>query len=457
MRWLAFLAFALVVHAESSLPGIARAAAEDYANARFDAFAARLRYNRPGDLATARQKSEQLRRDYGEFHSTDEVSCEPARGESKLSFCTVVLRYSRGIVTFQVSMLDDGSVFTCHPEFADRLIFGLATFATLLDWSVLYLLPLCAVPFGVRALNKLPFIWGATMFFGVPTPPDFPASPQGTAILKTYRRWNLAIAILTCILIVAIPRQWDAFRYLALLTQFFGMLAVARLIARRVWPYHRLQHERARTAGLAPSQSLSLRMWCLAAVPVLILAGATAYLAVNWSLIPEGVRSVRRIFGPLLFGWSVLIASYGYTALLFWGSRRDGAVELVRAQPGRTIIALVMISVLQAFTAIAFSGLFGREMGYWMLGLLLVAAPLATVIVLLTVRVLPASVPAPSPVPAGLTLSGRYENPADPAWMVRVGYGFQPNYGHRWVGLLLLLLTMLVIGAAFYTYSGFPV
>ena len=61
-------------------------------------------------------------------------------------------------------------------------------------------------------------------------------------------------------------------------------------------------------------------------------------------------------------------------------------------------------------------------------------------------------------VPGGHALEGSwlgglfYVNRADPAWVVRQGAGFAPNYGHRWVVALMVVILAQMVATWVYVF-----
>src|SRR6185503_16981253 len=97
------------------------------------------------------------------------------------------------------------------------------------------------------------------------------------------------------------------------------------------------------TASLLNIELLPKWMWLLGALPALVLAAATGYLAVRGSAgSAAGTPSFKSEFGLLLLAWSILLVWYAHTALIVWGARRDtGARTLLRANMGSSWLILL--------------------------------------------------------------------------------------------------------------------
>jgi len=197
----------------------------------------------------------------------------------------------------------------------------------------------------------------------------------------------------------------------------------------------------------------------LGAGPLLIIASAAMFLAMNWSSIPArfpvhwgldgqpnrwNERNFRAVYGPLLLsaelcGWLFL------SALALWfGARRS---RLRRVMMGATIAVEYMLALV--FATIAVSPVVNIPIWIPVVLPLAFAVPL---IVVMARNVKEENGPI-EPTPNECWKAGViYFNPNDAALMVekRLGLGYTFNFGNPWswsilVGLLVIVGSMFLL------------
>lgn len=230
-----------------------------------------------------------------------------------------------------------------------------------------------------------------------------------------------------------------------LLTAFLG---VAAFVAtnRRLKPFA-VQPPMVRRAELASPESLPWFTW-LGFLPLLLLAGAAAYLAAHWDQIPLRYpvhydlhgnpnrwsnRTIRGVYGPLILGGEFAIVLFGMALAGWYGSRRS--------DPMRKPMIIVMLAV-EATIALAFSITplklaAGIPIPLW----LLAAGPFLILIPAMWYAYRKSIEPRDpiDPTPNECWKGGMfYYNPHDAALFVprRDGMGFTVNLANRWSWLI---------------------
>jgi len=137
-----------------------------------------------------------------------------------------------------------------------------------------------------------------------------------------------------------------------------------------------------------------------------------------------------------------------------WGARRDVTENrVIRTILGIQMVFVCTVAVTNAHLALVFSELPLPGL----LGDFFLEIPLALIFSAIMFalwrkfRNLP---PVADTTPRECWRAGWfYVNREDPAWTVRVGIGFVPNFAHRWIGVTQVILGILLLGSLWYTFA----
>lgn len=210
--------------------------------------------------------------------------------------------------------------------------------------------------------------------------------------------------------------------------------------------------------------------WFLLAIPMVVLGAASWYLAIHWSEIPDRIpvhwgingrpnrweaKTFKSTYRPLLIGVSTMIlCSAAAVAALMEGRRGAKHDRLARAFFLSTVGIMTTVALL--CSGIALHALAPDPEQGPLPWLMLLVLPLA----LIAISIIP------------MWLAGRggakendgtpdecwgfgnyYNNPKDPAIMVRnrMGFGYSPNFGHRVTKIAVPLLILQLLFTIFYT------
>jgi uncharacterized membrane protein len=317
---------------------------------------------------------------------------------------------------------------------------------------------------GIGALMlAIPNLSQHEFLFAVPVSREFREGAEGRRALGAFRLVVLASTLMAICVYLLAPAE-----FLPVLGPALPMaMALAMGLAfysqnRRIRPFAQEISLRRREADLAPDAD-RLPLWAWSAViPLVLLAAAAFYLYLHWSDIPQRFavhwgmdgqpnrwanRSMKGVFGPLLFGaemtiWMLLLGVAGW-----FGSRRARH---------RTVLLAAMIGVswFQAaiFASVAVMPLLHVPV-FWM-----VAVPAIVVIpgvAILIVKLKDSGNEAAEPTPTECWKAGMfYYNPNDPALFVekRFGLGYTFNFANHWCWVLLLGV-LVVAGSAFFVLA----
>jgi uncharacterized membrane protein len=301
----------------------------------------------------------------------------------------------------------------------------------------------------------LPHFSPRRYFFGITVAPEFRAGEEARAALRRYRTWVAVAMVVSVVAVIAIS-AWPAtldqgFVFVETLPVLVGLAAFVRerSAARR----YAVQLSAVREATLSTDDD-RLPAWTLLALPPFAaLAAAFAYLSAHWEDIPARfavhwgangqanewtTRSVRGVYGPLLFGAGMMVLMILIALAHYYGARRG---------PQRVVILKVFLAMVYLL-GVNFIGIghlpLMRISPLWFL----IPTPLFLVAVLwLSFRAAATDPGDPTPDECWHALD-IYYNPNDPALFVqkRIGFGFTFNFGNR--------LSWAILGGLFVGMGG---
>lgn len=304
-------------------------------------------------------------------------------------------------------------------------------------------------------LYSLPLFTRRGVFFSASVDDQFPRSPEGRDVLRSYRR---QVALWTGVAVV-----------LALLTSkgapvFSVMVPTFLLIGgtgfsywrtfRQVHAQYGMRKPEIREAPLLPAPSDRMFSIWLIVPPFLLLLAAALYLNLHWNQVPQhfpvhyGIngepdrwadRSWRGIYGPLLYGayLNVFMLTLGWT--MAHQSRRT-AMRYVTVR----VVQVVCYPISLVFALIAISPLLSTP-GNTFVFLAPGAITLACVAGAIYWAYRKLSGESAATEPAGpenddyWRAGAFYWNPDDPAIFVpkRMGIGYTVNFANKWAWVAL--------------------
>ncbi len=197
---------------------------------------------------------------------------------------------------------------------------------------------LCAVyAFMGAVLFAVPNLTRRELLFGVPVAPGFRDTDEARHAITAFRAVSGATTLIAiCALLLSPGAYLDS---LAVAVPFAIMLAsMAAFFAqhRRLKPFA-APSTVPRGALLSPARDRPPRFVWLATGPYLLLASAAVFLHLNWNRIPErfpvhfdaaghanrwAERTVRGVYGPLIFGAELCTWMLAMGLAAWFGSRR---------------------------------------------------------------------------------------------------------------------------------------
>jgi uncharacterized membrane protein len=204
-------------------------------------------------------------------------------------------------------------------------------------------------------LLAMPYIAHRDLLFGVPVGRGFRPTEPGRRSVRSYRLWIAVPSVASLLGIILFPNpivSASAF----LLTVVLDVTGFVRQ-NRKLKPFA-LQLPPVRKAELGPPERLP---WfgCLGLVLLAFLAAAAAYLYTHWDRIPVRYpvhfdltgapdrwtdRSIRGVFGPLIFGGALAVWMLSAALAGWYGSRRFGPMR--KAMLGVTLAAEAIVAFL---------------------------------------------------------------------------------------------------------------
>jgi uncharacterized membrane protein len=288
----------------------------------------------------------------------------------------------------------------------------------------------------------LPHISPRRYLFAITVPPGFAASPAGRASLRRYH-WIVAAAILAAVPAALTTTLHPAAQFYLLLPVAAGFASFLRErgVIRRLAPS---AGAGIREASLAPEGDHLPRWFAAAIVPFAFPVAAAEYLSAHWDEIParfpihwdlNGVangwadKTLRGVYGSLLFGCGMMLLMLVLALGMFYGSRRAPI-----RKPMLAILVAVVYLLGFVFSATGLMPLVHVPMAVFLLPSLVL--PVAIVIwALYAVQ----KMPSEATPDECWKLGAIYYNPSDPALFVqkRIGFGYTFNFGNRMAWLLM--------------------
>ncbi len=294
-----------------------------------------------------------------------------------------------------------------------------------------------------------PHISPRRYLFAITVTPEFRTSDTARAALGRYYAWESSAIVLACVVAIALERTPGLAIVLApWLPVVVGLGEFLRERA-RIRAYAAPAPEAAAAARRPPADGALPRWVALAAVPFAFPLAAALYLRAHWNEIPArypihwGIngqpngwaeKTVRGVYGPLLFAAGLMLLMLMMGLAVYYGSRRG---------PLRRPVLAMMIAVMYML------GLVFAAVGLMPLIYIPPAAFMIPVFVLMVVvlvwsyRVARANQPEEVTPDECWKLGGIYYNRSDPALFVqrRFGVGYTFNFGNRlsWVILAAFL------------------
>lgn len=333
---------------------------------------------------------------------------------------------------------------------------------------------LALIPLGIALSAGLIFQMmpgrGKRFLFQVPVADSFRASDAARGILLRFTLLNWAVAALAGF--TGAAGLWMHSQPLIIgwpLLHAAAGVALYQFFRAQVAPYSVPHPPAGATSAADREPILPWWGWMLFVLPLVLLGGATYYLADHWDQIPErfavhfGIdgkpnrwaeRSFKGVFGPLLIGLSSMLLIYGIGVMTALGGPRGGAAtaRLIRTTmltlAGGGIFSAGLVSWIALRPLTAEPDKMPNPL--WIL-LPVVAGIVGLVVALWKVSSEAEEEGAAAPA-EGWWLSSVYFNRADPAMMVqrRIGFGFTPNFAHPTVQLLMPLLVAQMLAMIYY-------
>ena len=295
-------------------------------------------------------------------------------------------------------------------------------------------------------------------FFAVRVPEGFRRSSEAPRAVREYRAVVLAAVSVGLCAHLAVP-----LRTLAWVAPIASLVTLLIAGLAFYWQHRRLKPMavlavHAREAELTGQpERLPWFAW-LGTGPLLLIAAAAVFLYLNWDSIPArfpvhyaahgqpnrwATRSVKGVYGPLLFGaeLSVFLAVIGLAT--WYGSRRSSMRRFVL---GILVCSEYLLSTL--LTMIVLQPMLRLPIIWVYVLILCFIIPM----VIATVKESNQPRDAPDPTPDDCWKGGLfYYNPNDAALCVeaRTGFGVAYNFANPWIWGLLAALVLLVASAFF--------
>lgn len=302
------------------------------------------------------------------------------------------------------------------------------------------------------AMLAVPYLTHRDILFGVPVPPGFRSTELGRKALNRFRLWIALATAAGLAWILFLPAS-DLIVAGFLLTPATGLTAFVAL--NRKLKRFAIQPPLARETTLEPDQPLPWFIW-LGIVPLLFLAATAVYVHVHWDQIPERFpihfdingdpngwagRTVRGVYGPLIFGSEFVIFLFVMMLAGWFGSRKSDSMR-------RPVLAVLLAA--ESIVAIIFALIPLQAAGNFRVPLpVMVVGPLALLIPAIVYAVHESNKPRGpvDPTPNECWKAGIiYNNPNDAALFVqrRDGMGFTINFGNRWSWVVFGALALMI-------------
>jgi uncharacterized membrane protein len=313
------------------------------------------------------------------------------------------------------------------------------------------ILPLLTCAFLGAIMLLLPHISPRRYFFGITLPPDFRHSEKARRSLGRYHATVIAATVMGGAAMVA-PSGRGTAGFVFLMVPLVGGFAA-------------FLRERATLRSYAAPSGTSaepvagnhLPRWVLlAVVPFAAPLAAAAYLRAHWEEIPArfpihwdlnghangwATKTVRGVYGPLIFGSGLSLLILAMALAMYYGSRHTA---IRKPMLGILIGAIYLLAY--TFTVVSLLPLV--RLGP---AAILIPGGIFTIAVLVwSCRAVQTSEGEETPDECW-TLGSIYYNPRDPAIFVqkRIGMGYTVNFGNRTSWLLMGIFLAGTLGLIF--------
>lgn len=313
------------------------------------------------------------------------------------------------------------------------------------------IVPLLTCAFLGAIMLLLPHISPRRYFFGITLPPDFRHSDVARRSLRRYHATVIAATLMGAAAMLA-PSGRGATGFILLMVPFVGGFAGflrERAALRQFAP--------PVPATPAPVEGDHLPRWVwLAALPFAAPVAAASYLRAHWDQIPESfpihwdlnghangwaAKTVRGVYGPLLYGSGISLLLLMLALAMYYGSRRAPI-----RKPVLGILIAAMYFLTYTFTVVSLMPLVHVGMA----AILIPAAVYTVAVLVWAIRASQTSQGEATPDECW-TWGSIYYNRSDPALFVqkRIGMGYTLNFGNRASWLLMGVFLIGTLGLIF--------
>ena len=322
---------------------------------------------------------------------------------------------------------------------------------------------MCLLPliFVAVVFQFTPLLTRQGIFFSATVDPDFPRSPDGRRLLRSYR-WQSALwAVIAIALALALPAYGPQLVILApTLILIAGSVVSYWLKFREVHARYGQRRAEIRQAELSAQPShASFTPW-LWIPPFVAMAITAAYLQARWNDLPmrfpvhwgaDGLpnrwasREPITVFAPLLIGAGMNLLMLGL-AWLFSRLARNTVMRRITVR----LLEVLLYPLTFTFIVVALLPL-GFAIPIWLVPGIMLACVAGLMYWGYRQIAAPAVVDAvPDPQSDAYWKAGMfYYNPNDPAIFVakRVGIGYTMNFASKWAWIVLALTVAIIVGS----------
>lgn len=323
----------------------------------------------------------------------------------------------------------------------------------------------------LRILSLIPLLLAATVvlfapvlgprriFFAVRVQPDFRSTEPARRALRQYQLGVAAIALIGLLWTFARPENPTAGLIPEVLLFVVAILFWQRNY--RALVKYQMNPPSVASVELTTEPDRLPRFFWVSMIPPVILAGTALYLYLHWSSIPAqypihwgpdgqpngwATRSLRGVYGPLLFAALWMIWLVGMAFAIWYGARRS---------PLRTAVAKIMIAVEFLFGIIwpVVSLLPLYRPNAALLVTVILGGVAGTIVYSLVTFRRAASVAGEEVIPAASAGSSFFDRQNPAILLPRSdGLGYCPNLAHPVAWLLLLYPFAIVIIAMIFIF-----
>ena len=320
---------------------------------------------------------------------------------------------------------------------------------------------LSLIPFLLAAIVVLfaPVLGPRRIFFAVRVQPDFRSTEAARRALRQYQLGVAAIALAGLVWIFALPQNPRA----GLIPEFL-LFAAAIVFWQRNYRALAKYHANPPTIAsveLTTEPDRLPRFFLASMIPPIILAGTALYLFLHWSSIPAqypihwgpdgepngwATRSVRGVYGPLIFAalWMTWLVGMAFAS--WYGARRSP----VRAAVAKIMIAMEFLFGL-VWPAVSLMPLY-RPNAVLLVTVILGGVAGTIAYSLVTFR-RAASQAGEEVIPAASGGSSFFDRQNPAILLPRAdGLGYSPNLAHPVAWLLLLCPFAIILFAIIFIF-----